>query len=106
MIQVDGVDVVLVDLMKDDEELVKAPRAVDVASEGSEVELSEVDSRSSVSVDETVLRVNVHDVPRDKYVVEVKKTVETEGNPVPLPPNAVEDELPWYGGLTVDRGGV
>lgn len=79
------------------------PSAVDVSSEGSEME--EADERSPDSVDVTVLRVNVHEV-LDTYVVEVEMTVETENNPVPVPPKAVEDELPGYGGLTVDNGGL
>lgn len=123
MTKVDGIDVVSVDPMEDDEELVKAPTklmlaklskhqevflpsAVDVASEGSEIELLEADGKSLALVDETVLRVSVHDVLLDKYVVEVKKTVETDGNPVPVPAKAVEDEFPGYGGLTVDSGGM
>ena len=79
---------------------------MDVVSDGSEVILEEVYGRPPVSVEETVLRVNVHDLLLVKYVVEVRRTVERDIDPVPVPPKAVEDVLPGYGGLTVVCGGV
>jgi len=81
-----------------------SPSAVDVASDGSDMNVSETEELSPGPVDETVLRVTVQDVLLDKYVVEVTKTVETEDDPVPVPPKTPEDELPGYGTPLVVNG--
>ena len=83
-----------------------SPSAVDVDSDGSDVNGSETEELSPGPVDDTVLRVDVHDVLLDRYVVEVTKTVATEDDPVPVSPKAVEDELPGYGALLVVHGGM
>ena len=64
------------------------------------------DGAGSDSDNDIVLCFNVH-VLLGKYVVDVTKTVDSEDNPVPVTPRAVDVELPsGYGTLLVVCGVV